>query len=192
MVKIQEAPASPGPAFDKLTAEMSAAYEKGQWAVAMAKADAALAIAERMAPLSTATQAACKLKDAKKANAYAARLKGIWKPVAGDLCIKEGIKLDGWEPMAPTPKHGFALLVDQMNEAFARGDWKGAIAKAEEALEHRPYETEPSLVGAQAACKLKDVKAASAYAAQLSKDERELVVARCAKDGVKLDGSPKR
>ena len=46
MIKIQAAPPSPGPAFDKLVSEMSAAYEKGEWVKAMTKADAALAIAE--------------------------------------------------------------------------------------------------------------------------------------------------
>ena len=186
MIKIQAASPSPGPAFDKLVSEMSAAYEKGEWVKAMTKADAALAIAERMVPLSTATQAACKLKDAKKANAYAARLKGIWKPTAGDLCIKDGIKLDGWEPMVPSPKHGYPLIVDEMNEAFGKGDWKGTLAKVEEALEHRLYEPEPYLVGTRASCKLKDARAANAYAAQLTNEARDSVRAQCAKDGVTL------
>ena len=189
MIKIQEAPESPGPAFEALIKEMTTAFDEGQWEKSIAKAEAALKISERMVPLSTATQAACKLKDLKRANAFAARLKGIWRPVAGDLCIKDGVKLDGWAPMPPQPKRGYALLVDEWNEALANGDWKRALEKVEAALEKRPYETEPYVVGVKASCKLRDPKAANAYGAQLPKDVKAPLISECAKSGVKLDAA---
>ena len=99
-VQIQTARPSPGPEFDRLSREAGQAYESGDYATALARADAALAMdPEAQGPRSTAALTACKLHDERLANAHARFLRGMWRPAVGDVCIRSGVRLEGWEPM---------------------------------------------------------------------------------------------
>jgi hypothetical protein len=101
-VQIATARPSPGPEYERLAREAGAAYERGDYELALERARAATAIdATYMSAASTGTLAACKLHRVADANALARGLQGITRDAAGDVCARSGVVLDGWTPMAP-------------------------------------------------------------------------------------------
>lgn len=104
LVRVQTARPSPGPEYERLAHEALEAYTRGDYETAIARAGEATAIDPNYLPAaSTGALAACKLHREADANRFARGLTGISRDATGDVCMRSGVRLEGWQPMAPQP-----------------------------------------------------------------------------------------
>jgi len=91
------------------------------------------------------------------------------------------------KPTTPTPPVTTATS-DQAVEAYTKGDYKTALATAEQVLQKTPNDSSALNTATRAACKLKQTDAAQKYFAQLPVTDRNGVVTMCKQDGVNVMG----